>query len=233
MNENKEECLVCHAPLVYHQSQRMMECTRCGKMFLSNAECANGHYICDSCHGASAIRTISEFCLSSESKDPVEIAMGLMDLPDVHMHGPEHHVIIGSALLTAYANTAGGINLGSALEEMEKRGKQVPGGVCGLWGTCGAAVSCGMAYSIITRTTPLSGETWGLCNLMTSECLAAIGRIGGPRCCKRDGTTALTAASKFILDHNGVEISVPDRVVCRHSARNEQCIGDRCPYHPE
>ena len=43
------------------------------------------------------------------------------------MHGPEHHVLVGSALLTAYKNCGGDLDLNEALSLMEERGKQVPG----------------------------------------------------------------------------------------------------------
>lgn len=228
---NESDCIICHAPLIYHDDQRMMTCHICGRMFMSNAECASGHYVCDTCHSSGAVKSVEEFCLSSRSGDPSEILTGLMSRPDVHMHGPEHHVLVGSALLTAYSNAGGDIDLPSALREMRNRGSQVPGGVCGLWGCCGAAVSCGMAYSIITHSSPLSGETWGLCNLMTSECLKAISAYGGPRCCKRDGMTALIVAVGFIREHDGVSMDLPARIVCRFSGGNQQCLGARCPYH--
>ncbi len=57
-----------------------------------------------------------------------------MAMPFCHMHGPEHHVMVGSALLTAYKNAGGEIDLSAALLEMQKRGKCVPGGACGFWG---------------------------------------------------------------------------------------------------
>ena len=40
------------------------------------------------------------------------------------MHGPEHHVMVGAALLTAYKNAGGDIDLHSALIEMLNRGKK-------------------------------------------------------------------------------------------------------------
>lgn len=39
------------------------------------------------------------------------------------MHGPEHHVLVGSALLTVYKNCGGSIDLEEALSLMEQRGK--------------------------------------------------------------------------------------------------------------
>ena len=64
-------------------------------------------------------------------QNPVAIIMKMMDQPFCHMHGPEHHVMVGSALLTAYKNAGGPIDLPQALMEMMRRGKSVPGGPAG------------------------------------------------------------------------------------------------------
>mgnify|MGYP006873675999 CR=1 FL=1 len=42
--------------------------------------------------------------------------------------------MVGAALLTAYKNAEGNIELKDALIEMMHRGKAVPGGACGFWG---------------------------------------------------------------------------------------------------
>lgn len=230
MSDFRTGCTVCGAPLVYHSEQRAMVCAVCGGEFPGNAECQNGHYVCDRCH-SDGIGMVCAVCRESSSRDPTEVATVLMRLPGVHMHGPEHHVLAGSALFSAYRNCGGDIDLESALEEMERRGRQVPGGVCGLWGCCGAAVSCGIAYSIITGSTPLSGESWGRCNIMTSRCLVAVGSLGGPRCCKRDVYTALIAAAGYISETLGVDMPVGNPV-CGFSPMNGQCKGAACPYHP-
>jgi hypothetical protein len=47
------------------------------------------------------------------------------------MVGPEHHVMVGAALLTAYKNAEGQIDLPAALTEMMNRSKSVSGGACG------------------------------------------------------------------------------------------------------
>ena len=230
MSDRFSGCALCGAPLVYREESRPMVCNVCGRTFPSNAECANGHYVCDECHSKGSTALFKPWCLESSEKDPIVLAEGMMRMQGVHMHGPEHHVLVGSALLTSYRNCGGDVDLPAALEEMLRRGSQVPGGVCGLWGSCGAAVSCGMAYSIITGSTPLSGESWGRCNIMTSRCLEAIGSLGGPRCCKRDAFTALRAASAYISETLDVDIPTGE-VVCSFSSGNPQCIGRRCPYN--
>ena len=137
--------------------------------------------------------------------------------------------MVGAALLTAYRNAGGQLELEQALREMYSRGKQVPGGTCGFWGACGAGISTGQFLSIVTKSTPLAGEPWGLSNQMTARALDSIGKVGGPRCCKRDSWLAVLAAVDFSREHLGVEMtrSVP---VCTYSARNSQCIGRRCPF---
>ena len=145
----KEECLICKAPLAYLEEGIMMECAVCHKKEMSRTRCVNGHYVCNECH-TRGIDTVISFCLEQDSKNPYEILEGLMGLPFCHMHGPEHHILVGSSLLTAYKNAGGETDLPSALLEMQSRGKEVPGGACGFWGACGAAISTGMFVSIAT-----------------------------------------------------------------------------------
>lgn len=52
----------------------------------------------------------------------------MMAMPFGHMHGPEHHVMVGMALLTAWKNAGGEIDLKKGLTEMYSRGRTVPGG---------------------------------------------------------------------------------------------------------
>ena len=224
----KEECIICKAPLEYLQTDELMECAICHKKEYSKTRCVNGHYVCNECHTA-GVDVIIGLCLEETSRNPVEIINKMMEQPFCHMHGPEHHIMVGSALLTAYKNAGGDIDLKTAIVEMMHRGKSVPGGACGFWGACGAAISSGMFISIITKSTPLAQEPWGLSNLMTSKSLGAIGKIGGPRCCKRDSYLSLLSAIDFAKEHFGVEMERPE-IVCHFSARNNQYIGVRCPF---
>ncbi len=224
----KDECLICGAPLKYTENDEMLECAVCHKKENSKTACEKGHYVCNECH-SSGIDTIIGVCLAEASKNPIEIIRKLMSLPFCHMHGPEHHILVGAALLTAYKNSGGDIDLASALYEMQSRGRKVPGGACGFWGACGAAISSGMFVSIITGSTPLKNEEWGLSNLMTSKSLSAIGNIGGPRCCKRNSYLAIIEAVEFAKEHLGIEMELGE-IKCIHSAQNNQCIGARCPF---
>ena len=224
----KEECLICKAPLEYLESDRLMECAICHKKENSKTRCVHGHYVCNECH-TKGLDAIIGLCEEETSKNPIEIIEKMMRMHFCHMHGPEHHVMVGAALLTAYHNAGGDIDLHDALTEIMNRGKAVPGGACGFWGACGAGISSGMFVSVISKSTPLANEPFALSHQMTAKSLGKIGEIGGPRCCKRDSFLSILAAIDFVKEHFGIKMEKQD-VVCRYSSQNNQCIGKRCPF---
>ena len=203
----KDECLICKAPLEYLETAILMECEICHKKESSKTRCVRGHYVCDECH-TQGLDTIIGYCMEE---------------------APEHHVMVGSALLVAYKNAGGDIDLHRSLIEMMDRGKSIPGGACGFWGACGAGISSGMFVSIISGSTPLAEEPFRLSHKMTAMSLNAIGEAGGPRCCKRDSYLAILSAIDFVKDNFGIEMEKRE-IVCSHSAQNNQCIGKRCPF---
>lgn len=224
----REECLICKAPLEYLLEDQMMTCAVCGKTELSKTRCVAGHYVCSDCH-TQGMDSIFGICLEETSRDPVVILEKMMAMPFCHMHGPEHHVMVGAALLSAYKNAGGQIDLQKALGEMYRRGKAVPGGSCGFWGACGAGISAGQFLSIVTEATPLAAEPWGLSNQMTAKALESIGKNGGPRCCKRDSYLAILAATKFTAEHLHIQMET-SRPICTRSHQNNQCLENRCPF---
>lgn len=226
----KKICPVCGLPVEELPAPAECECIFCHKKMTVTAECAAGHHVCAECRESQGLAAIMEISRRSVSANPVEIAVEMMEVPYIHMHGKEHHVLFGLALLTAYHNAGGRVDMERARAEMEKRGRQVPAGVCGLWGACGAAVSAGMFVSIITGATSLAEEEWKLANLMTAKALERIGEIGGPRCCKRDGMLAIITAADYCKEHFNVAMELPATIRCRFKHRNRQCIRERCPF---
>ena len=78
-------------------------------------------------------------------------------------------------------------------------------------------------HSLVTDSTLLLVETWGNANRITAESL---------RCCKRDTLPALKAARRFVKHNFQVTLDVPATIICRYSLLNQECIGERCPFHP-
>ena len=177
------------------------------------------------------VKTIVEACLREKSCDPVDIFCRIAQSDAVRIHGPEHHVLDGAALLTAFYNADGSIDLPAALDEMVKRGLQMPGATCGLWGVCGAVSSMGAALSIIDGTGPLTTDgSWGKHMEFTSDALRSLSQVGGPRCCKRDAFLSFQKAAAYLRENYGVPV-VCESVRCIFSSRNEQCIKERCPFY--
>ena len=86
-----------------------------------------------------------------------------------------------------------------------------------------------MFIAIISGSNPLAGEPFALSHMMTARSLGKIGEIGGPRCCKRDSFLAILSAVDYVKENFGIEMEKSD-VVCSYSAKNNQCIGNRCPF---
>lgn len=223
-------CLICGKPLIYFEEAETMECCICHKKFKSHASCEDGHYVCDECHQEKGIQAVMDGCMKSRSRNPITILQEIMENPYIYMHGPEHHVLTGAALLTAYHNCGGDIDLKAGLCEMRERGGSYPGGACGLWGCCGAAVSAGMFMSIITKATPLTGKSWRMSNQITARALGKLADLGGPRCCKRNSFTAVKEAAEFVKENMGIGMELPEKIQCNYSEENEQCLKKYCPY---
>lgn len=163
--------------------------------------------------------------------NPIRIFKNIAKKEYVSIHGPEHHVLDGACLLMAYKNAGGNIDIDSALDKLMTEGLRMPGAMCGLWGICGAITSIGAALSIIDGTGPLSTDgTWGNHMQYTSNAIGELGKINGPRCCKRDAMVAFKNGIEYVNDNYGVALEY-EHIQCEYSGKNEQCIKGRCPYY--
>ena len=225
----KSGCLICSSDLEYLNEAILIECNFCKKVEMTKTRCVNGHYICDECH-TKGLNKVIDICLNEKSINTIEIINKIMKEDFCHMHGPEHHTIVGASLLTAYYNAGGNINLKDSLIEVIKRSKEVPGGVCGYWGACGAGISSGIFISIISESTPLSVKPFNLSNKMTSKSLSNIADFGGPRCCKRDSYLSILTAVDFVKENFGIQLE-KEKVKCKYSHLNKQCIKEKCPFY--
>lgn len=174
---------------------------------------------------------IIEACQKETSKNPIEIFRHIVDNDFVRMHGPEHHVVDGACILTAYYNAGGHIELEEALLKLLEEGLRMPGATCGLWGVCGSCSSIGAALAIIDGTGPLTDDASYSEHLdYTSKALKALSNVGGPRCCKRNAYLALLTAIKHINEHYDVSLEAMP-ITCVHSLKNQQCIKEKCPFY--
>jgi hypothetical protein len=171
--------------------------------------------------------------LKATSKDPITIAKSIMKKDFIDPNGPEHHLLDGGSFLAAYHNAGGKIDLPKALDALASRSVKMPGAMCGYWGVCGSVTSVGSALSVIHGTGPLSSDDYYKDQMeFTSSVIEKMSRIGGPRCCKRNAFLSLSTAVEFVKRKYGVEMSLPKKIVCEFSAKNPQCLKERCPFNP-
>ena len=225
------DCMICGKPLVYSGEAVRRKCVVCGREFDANCACEDGHFVCNDCHSAGALSFLVPVLMKTEEKDPQRILESVVKDGRVHLHGPEHHVIVPCVLLTAYRNNGGELDLEKSLYEAIKRAKQVPGGTCGYWGVCGAAAGTGIYVSILAGSGPLSGDAWTIPQKMVIKAVEKVSSCGGPRCCKRTSRLAISAATEFTTDWFGIDMRASTPVCC-YFPRNLQCIRDACPYYP-
>lgn len=168
---------------------------------------------------------------NEEGVNPVRIFKNIAHREYMNIHGPEHHILDGASILVAYRNAGGIINLDEALNQLILEGLRMPGAMCGLWGICGAITSIGAALAIIDGTGPLSTDgTWGEHMQFTAEAVGELGKINGPRCCKRDAMIAFKNGIEYVNNHYNVTLEY-EHMKCEFSSQNAQCIEKRCPYY--
>lgn len=224
-----EHCMVCGEPLEYRAQGDVVYCSECGRQENSAIICPAGHYVCDHCHSTRPLLSLPELARKTVGRAPEDILEELLTLPDLPMHGPEHHAMAGLSLLLACDRAE--IDLPeNYIEETIRRCMQIPGGTCGYHGACGGAVSMGVAVSIITKATPLTGLARGMAHRATAMALMNCGDDEA-RCCKRATRKTVSTGREFFAEELGIEF--PQQTsdhFCTDISRNRECAKGHCPY---
>lgn len=223
-------CMVCGAALVYSTTEAARTCHYCGRVVAANAECATGHFVCDTCHRANAVEVIQRVCLESRETDPVVLMQTIRSHPRFAVHGPEHHPLIPAVILAALRNAGHPVS-DDQIETAIRRGQTIAGGSCAFIGACGAAIGAGIAVSILLGADPLAAGKRRRAQVATQTALAAIASLDAARCCQRDSWLALEAVAGLVSEWTGAEMAVSP-IVCAQSAENAECIGESCPLWP-
>ena len=184
--------------------------------------------------GQSVNDFIERYCIASDEPDPLAMALTLMRNPALKMHGPEHHFLVSAVLITAWCMERENRDRAPLLLATARmRAEDTTGDFCGKHGGCGAAMGAGIAYSVITGSSPLSAQEWRLANLMTATCLKAVAETGGPRCCKRDAFVSIITAVEFLNNNAGTTLPASGTPECEFSHRNQECPTTECPFFRE
>jgi hypothetical protein len=225
---SQNNCGVCARPLVYATESVVRKCALCGKEEKAAIYCPAGHYVCDACHSKAALEVLKQVAETGKGTDPGAMLEQFMSHPAVPMHGPEHHSAVPAVIVAAVRNSGFPLPNG-ALDKALERASKVPGGWCGLYGDCGAAVGAGVAVSVITGATPLTGKQRTLALAATSQALSRM-LDGEARCCKKAARIAVESTVDFLRERLGINLASPGEVKCSFSLRNRECAGRACRY---
>ncbi len=223
------DCMLCGSPLQYLEHHRPEACVFCGKILTANAVCEKGHFVCDECHSSDMIDMVKYICTHCDESDMIGLMNQLRRHPSFPLHGPEHHFVLPGVILACYKNSGGAVAEADIISAID-RGKTVPGGVCGYWGTCGAAIGTGIAFSIIFRSTPLTPKARQKVQKITEKVIKALSEYESARCCQRETWTALTVAAALSEKYLPIKLKAAGDIQCRQQGKNKECIHQACPY---
>ncbi|WP_407356317.1 DUF5714 domain-containing protein [Methanolobus sp. WCC5] len=224
LRNEKANCMLCGSDIIHSCETSIAKCHYCGVEEETYIMCKNGHYVCNTCHCRDALKVIENICLNTELQNPIVLAEKIMEHPGVHMHGPEHHSLVPAVLVTTFRNYSGKKKEADILEAI-KRGSNVPGGFCGIYGACGAGIGVGIAVCILTEATPYTPVERSHANWATSEALRCIADAGGARCCKKATRVSLEEGVAYLSNIFGLnwyeELNMT--VKCNYTKHNKEC----------
>jgi len=227
-HKHGQDCLVCGGPVHYLSPPVQATCHFCGISGETEVTCAD-HYVCDPCHLEDGLTVIKRVCGSNEEKDLFALLHHLRSHPALAMHGPEHHALVPGVILACYRNSGGEISATDINTGID-RGSKIPGGVCGFWGGCGAALGVGIAFAVILESNPLAPKARQQSQQITVRVMQRLAATRGARCCRRESLTALQEAAAIAEEHLGVALPTCDQRACDQSETNRECIKKGCLF---
>jgi 7,8-dihydro-6-hydroxymethylpterin dimethyltransferase len=221
-------CMCCGGELHYFTEPQAMTCHFCGQTLPADGCCSAGHFVCNDCHQENGLAVIKAICTSTQEKDLIALLTLIRSHPAIPMHGPEHHAMIPGILLACYRNCGGQISSKEILTAIS-RGSDVPGGVCGFWGACGAAIGIGIGVATIFAATPLTAGPRQLAQEFSGRILLALAGRKGGRCCQRETYVALSETARLSQEMLSLPLRAEAEIHCDQYLRNKECIRKQCP----
>lgn len=174
-------------------------------------------------------------CLETNSTNPLQITEEILSNPEFPVAGQAHHPLIACSILAAYANANSSDNKEALIKEGMKRANSLPGGFCAGFGADVAAISLGIAVSIILNTNIKEETDWARAkaHTLTGMGMLNIANNKGNRCCRRSTYSMLILATNYFNNHMGCALgSTPEsEVKCTLREKNPLCNGVSCKYY--
>ncbi len=229
-----KSCVLCGETLE-HLSKNIenVHCDNCRQIKPASARCKMGHVICNDCLNETVFEFVKNKCLAYKGNDPIELVVEIMNSPLVNMHGPEHHYILPSVMLTVTPkNKLSNKTLKELLEIADERiSKEVCVDCSTATETCGAAMGAGIFIEIINGLNEKKDDKLNnLSKELTDKCFAKIKEHGGPKCCKRDTYFSIQTSIDFLKEKYGITLP-QSKAKCTFSLRNKSCGLEKCIFY--
>ncbi len=221
-------CMCCGKELLYFSERWEMTCHYCGQTRLGDGCCHEGHFVCNHCHQENGLEVIRSICTTTREQDMIKLLTIIRNHSSIPMHGPEHHAMIPGILLACYRNCGGEISSKDILTGIN-RGADVPGGICGFWGACGAAIGIGIGVATIFSATPLTPGPRQLAQEFSGRILTTLAGRKAGRCCQRETYMALTETARLSSELLPLSLKAEAELHCDQYLKNKECIRAQCP----
>lgn len=212
-----------------------LTCALCGRAEIGHVCCPEGHYLCESCHGAGIRELVPRLLSASDSTSAQELAEDLLARPELPMLGCEHALIAAGALMTALKNRGDlGVTDRHVVEVLQRAERQAISAYCGLSGVCGVVPALGACYSVLVGAQCGKGPETRATMELVSRLAAVTAEEAEPGCCKAFVRSCLAETERFLDERLGIAPSGSKTVVCRDVDRHPHgCRGASCAYHPD
>lgn len=226
------KCIVCGEDLIQGSELKEYKCSICGKVYISDYSCRNGHNICSICAVKEFYEIAKTVCMKTKSKNPLEIADMIMSHPNFTIVGCKHYIVAPLALFTAYKNCGGKINdFEKSLDIVKETAMSSQVSLCRVGGLCGIPISCGRAMYATDPGSSDKEKAKVLSNKFAAYCMRAITNpenLGSSDCCKRNVYITIISGTKFIRDYLWVDLELPTVLKCRYADTNPRCNQELC-----
>lgn len=225
--------MICSRTLTYLNIGQEMTCHLCGRTEIGHIYCAEGHYVCDTCHGEAVFSLVEKILLKTPLRDPLLIAERVMVFPQIPMLGCENAWIAAGALMAALRNDGRlGVTDAMIQEVLQRTRRQAVGGYCGLTGACGIPLGIGACFSVLLDAACPKDRETALTMQILARTISAVAEETGPCCCKNFVRTSLSVALDVLKENFHIELPHSTVTHCKYVSRHPHgCRLEKCRYY--